>query len=143
MNNALHKAGEHWELRFERNFAHPPSTVWRAITEPEQLSQWYPFAAVEWNFTVGGTLLFRDDEGTEVRAEVTEIDPPKAFAFEEFDEETGVHLLRFELTGTAEGCVLRFTHSFADSTWAAQTETGWLACLDVLDRVVSGAAAEG
>ncbi|MEU3274577.1 SRPBCC domain-containing protein [Saccharomonospora sp. NPDC006951] len=138
MSEALRRTGQHWELRFERNLAHPPATVWQAITEPKHLSQWYPFAAVEWDFTVGGTLRFRDDEGNEVTAEITEIDPPKVFAFKEFDEETGVHLLRFELTGDARGCVLRFTHSFADSTWAAQTETGWLHCLDALDEVVSG-----
>ena len=31
-----------WRLRFTRALAHPPEKVWRAITEPEHLAQWFP-----------------------------------------------------------------------------------------------------
>lgn len=132
MNDTLRPAGDEWALRFERNLVHPPEKVWRALTEPKQLSQWYPFTVTELDPELGGTIRFRDEEGAELRAEITEFLPPKVFAFREYDEETGTHGLHFELEPHGEGCRLTFTHTFADTTWAAQTETGWVRCLDVL-----------
>ncbi|MFC7343721.1 SRPBCC domain-containing protein [Saccharopolyspora griseoalba] len=136
MTDALSPAGDRWQLRFERRLAHPPEKVWRAITEAQHLNRWYPFTAAAIDLRVGGRILFRDEEGTELHAEITELVPPKAFAFTEHDEETGVHELRLELEPDAEGCRLIFTHTFADDTWAAQTETGWQHCLDALTRAV-------
>ncbi|MFC4008577.1 SRPBCC domain-containing protein [Nonomuraea purpurea] len=137
MDNLLRPVGDRWALRFERRIPHPPEKVWRAITEPSHLSQWYPMTAEELDLNVGGAILFRDEEGTAVRAEITELDPPKTFAFREYEETTGVHDLRLELAPDGEGCLLTFTHTFADKTWAAQTETGWLRTLDDLDRVLA------
>ncbi|GAA3738109.1 uncharacterized protein YndB with AHSA1/START domain [Spinactinospora alkalitolerans] len=138
MNGTLRRVGDTWALRFERRLAHPPEKVWRAITEPEHLNQWYPFAATELDLRVGGAIRFRDEESTELRAEITELLPPKVFAFQEFDEETGAHGLHFELVPDGEGCRLVFTHTFADRTWAAQTEAGWVRCLDALTGVLDG-----
>lgn len=33
--------GEYATLTFERRLPHPPEAVWEAITEPEQLTDWY------------------------------------------------------------------------------------------------------
>ena len=136
MSDTLRPVGDKWALRFERRLPHPPDKVWRAIAEPEHLSQWYPFTVTELDPRVGGAIRFRDDEGTELRAEITEFLPPKVFAFQEHDEETGTHGLYFELEPDGEGCRLTFTHTFADTTWAAQTETGWVHCLDALTRTL-------
>lgn len=134
--DALRPAGDQWELRFERRLAHPPEKVWRAITEPHRLSQWYPFTATELDLRVGGAVRFCDDEGTELQAEITEVVPSQVFAFQEYDEQTGTHGLRFELEPDGDGCRLTFTHTFADATWAAQTETGWVRCLDALEHAL-------
>ncbi|MUL43277.1 hypothetical protein FZ103_19250 [Streptomonospora sp. PA3] len=139
MSDALRPVGDEWELRFERRFAHPPQKVWRAVTEPEHLSRWYPFTATEFDPRVGGTIRFSDEDGTELRAEITEFLPPRVFAFQEHDEEAGTQGLRIELEPDGDGCRLVFVHSFADSTWAEQTEAGWVRCLDELARVVDEA----
>lgn len=136
MNEPLRPVGGRWALRFERRLAHPPEKVWRAITEPEHLSRWYPFPATELDPRVGGTIRFSDGESAELQAEITEFLPPKVFAFREYDEETGTHELRIELHPDDDGCRLVFTHTFADKTWAAQTETGWMHCLDALTRAL-------
>ncbi|MBB4933773.1 uncharacterized protein YndB with AHSA1/START domain [Lipingzhangella halophila] len=140
MSGAAHPAENSRELRFERHFAHPVDKVWRAVTDPEHLGRWYPFRVARLDPQRGGTILFRDDEGTELRAEVTEMVPSKVFAFREFDDETGTHDLRFELEPDGGGCRLTFTHTFTDTPWAVQYETGWQSCLDALAHVLDGAA---
>src|SRR5262245_58214533 len=35
--------GERWTLAFVRDLAHPPTVVWPALTEPDELAQWAPF----------------------------------------------------------------------------------------------------
>lgn len=125
MSDALRPAGDKWALRFERRLAHPPKKVWRAITEPANLSEWYPLTVTELDPRIGGAILFRDEEGTELRGEITEFEPLKAFAFQEFGEQDRVDDLQLELRPDADGCLLIFTHTFADKTEAAGTETGW------------------
>ncbi|AOS63656.1 uncharacterized protein YndB with AHSA1/START domain [Actinoalloteichus hymeniacidonis] len=136
MSDALRPAGDKWALRFERRLAHPPKKVWRAITEPANLSEWYPLTVTELDPRIGGAILFRDEEGTELRGEITEFEPLKAFAFQEFGEQDRVDDLQLELRPDADGCLLIFTHTFADKTEAAGTETGWNRCLDALDQAL-------
>jgi hypothetical protein len=38
----LTRQGDRWVLTFTRRLAHPREKVWRAVTEPEHLSAWYP-----------------------------------------------------------------------------------------------------
>ncbi|MBB3665371.1 uncharacterized protein YndB with AHSA1/START domain [Prauserella sediminis] len=127
-----------WQLRFERRYAHPPAKVWRALTDPEHLSAWYPFPVAELDLRVGGIIRFREPDGTptDLHAEITELEPHRRLAFTEFDEETGEHRLRLTLEPDGSGCVLTFEHTFADNPWAEQTFTGWQGCLDALQATV-------
>lgn len=34
--------GERWKLSFTRRLPHPPTKVWRAVTEAEHLAAWFP-----------------------------------------------------------------------------------------------------
>jgi hypothetical protein len=64
-------------LRFERRLAHPPEKVWRALTEPDQLRQWFP-TDIEGERKLGAKLLFvfRDDAPrAEDMPELLEHDP--------------------------------------------------------------------
>jgi uncharacterized protein YndB with AHSA1/START domain len=124
-------------LRFERHLKHAPQTVWRAITEPEQLSAWYPFRALEIDLRVGGRIRF---EG--IDAVVTELDPPKVFAFSEHAPTSMTResddLIHFELIPDGDGCLLVFTHVFDDRPAAASYGSGWALCLDALEAHVNG-----
>lgn len=137
MTDGLLPAGDRWALRFTRVLAHPPEKVWRAITEPEHLSRWYPLTATALDPRPGGTIRFRDDDGTELRADITEFRPPALLAFTEHDEETGDHDLRIELEPDVDGCRMTFTHTFADRSWADRTETGWVGCLEELAHLLA------
>ncbi|MQA09083.1 MAG: hypothetical protein GEU98_11165 [Pseudonocardiaceae bacterium] len=124
-------------LRIERYFAHPQRKVWRSITEPEHFAQWYPFSTGEMDLRVGGKLGFDDGEGSTYEAVVTELDPPRVFAFREVDD-----TLRIELRPEGEGCLMIFTHTFDDPSWATHTAAGWHRCLDAVDMLLAGTPVE-
>ena len=46
-------------LRFQRRLAHPVDRVWRAITEPDELEDWF-VARPEWRPEVGETFTAMD-----------------------------------------------------------------------------------
>lgn len=142
MNETLRTVDGRAVLRIERRLSHPPEKVWRALTDPAHLSQWYPFTARELEPQVGGKIVFDDGEGTVTTGAVTEFDPPSLFEFTEDPGEAysneGVNLLRFELRPDGDGCLLVFTHVFDDLPHAAANASGWLLCLDALDQVLDG-----
>jgi uncharacterized protein YndB with AHSA1/START domain len=133
-------------LRMERRLAHPPEKVWRALTEPAHLNQWYPFQATELELRVGGRISFDDGQGATVEGVVTELDPPRVFAFTQDAgavlQREGDNHLRFELRPDGDGCLLVFTHTFHDRPHAAANAAGWHACFDALDAVVDGRPVE-
>ncbi len=46
-----------WQLRFTRTLRHPLEKVWRAITEPEHLANWFP-TTIEGERAAGAPLRF-------------------------------------------------------------------------------------
>jgi uncharacterized protein YndB with AHSA1/START domain len=146
MQGTLHETedGRH-ALSFERTLAHPPTKVWRAITEAEQLRAWFP-AVVEFELTRGAKLCFaptseqrrrlglRPDDLT--YGEITAVDPPRLL---EYTWEQDV--LRWELTPVSEqGCLLVFTHISGDRGTAAAHAPGWHAGLEVVEAQLDGQA---
>lgn len=114
-------------LRFERTLAHPVERVWRAISEPAELRQWFP-AAGDWIPATGETF-----EAYGMSGEVIEADPPRrlewTFAGDRYS---------FELAPQRDGCLLVFTHVFDDRGIAAQTAAGWHTYLDRLEPHLDG-----
>jgi uncharacterized protein YndB with AHSA1/START domain len=144
-------------LRFERRLAHPPEKVWRALTEPDQLRQWFP-TDIEGERSLGAKLLFvfRDDapraedmpellehDPEDLEGEFTEFDPPRLLAYTWGDED-----LRWELEPTEQGCRLALTHTFDERSGiphpagprkkAARTASGWDVCLASLEALLDG-----
>ena len=54
-------------LRFERRLAHPVERVWRAVTEPAELAQWF-VAPVPWTPALGETFEGGGQTGRDHRA---------------------------------------------------------------------------
>lgn len=68
--------------KIERTILLPASRerVWRAVTEPAQISRW--FGEVTMDFRVGGAMTFFWDGEEHARARVAAIDPPRHFAYQ-------------------------------------------------------------
>lgn len=134
MNETLSTVDGRSVLRMERRLAHPPEKVWRAVTDPAELRQWFP-AEMEMDFRVGGkiTFVFAGDEAPPTNGVITELDPPRVFGYSWDRSE-----LRWELQADGDGCLLVFTQVFDDRAGAASFAAGWVGCLDVLEQILDG-----
>jgi uncharacterized protein YndB with AHSA1/START domain len=127
-------------LIFERRLSHPVDRVWEAITDPDVLIHWFP-CAVDVDLRPGGAMEFTfaqdvlPDGSNSMPGEVTELDPPRVFAFA-----WGEDHLRFELQPVAggAGCELRLTVGLGTRDKAARDSAGWHVCLDRLEGVLAG-----
>jgi uncharacterized protein YndB with AHSA1/START domain len=122
-------------LRFERRLAHDPERVWRAVTDPAELREWFP-SEVIYEPRVGAPMQFDFGGAHGIDAwpgEVLEWEPPRVFAFA-----WGSDVLRFELSPADSGTLLVFTHAFAHEPGKpARDAAGWEACLEALLRVLA------
>jgi uncharacterized protein YndB with AHSA1/START domain len=137
VNGTLHTVDGRPTLRFERRLEHPVEKVWQALTEPQQLSKWFP-QDIEGDFTAGGRLrfLFREGEWPAFDGEVVEVDPPRVLAYL-----WGEDVLRFELAPDGDGCLLVFTDTIVDLGKAARDGAGWDVCLGALTSALDGGPA--
>lgn len=121
-------------LRVERRFPHPPEKVWRALTESDHLSAWFP-SDVEMEHKVGGAVrfVFREGEAPPSEGVVEAFDPPRMLAYTWFDD-----LLRYELHASGDACLMVFTHTFDDRAGAASFASGWQLCFDGLEQALDG-----
>jgi uncharacterized protein YndB with AHSA1/START domain len=132
MNGTLETRDHRPAVRFERRLVHSPERVWRAITDPAELRNWFP-AEVEVDLRPGGAIRFTfPDQGTGA-GEITALDPPHLL---EYTWDGAV--LRFELRPEGEGCVLVFSHIFDERDAAPKFAAGWHLCLERLDSALDG-----
>lgn len=134
MNGTLHAGAERFVLRFERRLAHPPEKVWKALTDPAELSHWFP-QDVEADLRPGGKMrfAFRGGQGPPFDGEVIDFDPPRVFSYL-----WGTDVLRWELRPDGDGCLLVFTDIIDEQGKAARDGAGWHVCLEMLDARLGG-----
>jgi uncharacterized protein YndB with AHSA1/START domain len=128
---------ERWEVRFTRHLAHPIEKVWRAITEPEHLTAWFP-CTIDGERVAGATLTFRfEAAGVEpFQGEMLAFDPPHLMELRWGDD-----VLRLELTPDGDGTTLVLTDTIRELGKAARDAAGWHECLALLGHAVAGEAA--
>lgn len=137
MKSTFTKDGDRYILLVERELAHPPEKVWRALTERDLLRQWFP-SDVEGEWRVGAPLRFvflhGEGEGLsdeELSGEVLTVDPPRLLEFR-----WGTSVLRCALEATAEGTFLAISETIDDPSWGARNAAGWEMCLENLNLVL-------
>jgi uncharacterized protein YndB with AHSA1/START domain len=131
----IRKDGERWTLVLVRDLRHPPSRVWQALTEPEQLREWAPFDSDRSLGSVGGATLSTVGAPTPLVSEtrVRRADAPRVLEFS-----WGGQDIRWELTPLGDGGTrLTLWHNI-DRRFIAMGAAGWHVCLDVLDRLLAG-----
>jgi uncharacterized protein YndB with AHSA1/START domain len=117
-------------LRMERWLKHPPEKVWRAVTEPERLADWFP-ERIAPELREGGAVTYESG----LDGVVTDFDPPRLIAYT-WDTDH----LRWELHPDGEGTRLVLLHTFDDRAGAASFGSGWHTCLVALDLALDGRA---
>ena len=94
----------------------PREEVWRALTDPERLADWFA-NDVELDLRPGGGAHFRWGNGEERYATVTEVEPEERLAFEWADEGE----VEFTLEDDADGTRLT----------VVETAPAWSTALDL------------
>jgi uncharacterized protein YndB with AHSA1/START domain len=120
-------------VRVTRDYPHPIEKVWRAVTTPVHLGQWFP-TPVEVDLRPGGEVHFPGFEGAAgATGTVEAVDAPRRLTFT-----WGADRLTFELASTGAGTTFALTHTFDDRAGAPSFATGWEVCLAGLRSVLAG-----
>lgn len=126
-------------VRFQRSYPHPVSRLWAAITEPGELSHWFP-ARVSMQPRTGGAIEFTGDPHIKpTTGKILVFEPQHRLAYT-----WGADELHFELEShDDDGCVLTLIDVLEARDAAARNAAGWAVCLAELTKHVSGAQADG
>lgn len=125
--------GARWTLIVIRSLRQPPAVVWTALTDPDEVDRWAPFAG---DLTgTGETTLTMIDGAmrTEMPATVLRSEPPVLLEYT-----WGQDRLRWELAPSGTGTVLTLRHTLAEPGMDAMVAAGWHLCVDVLQRLLDG-----
>lgn len=105
-------------LVIERTVNAPPAQVWKAVTDPAAMKQWY-FDIPEFRAEVGARFTFTGGPPDRIyvhRCEVTEVLPEMRLSHTwTYDGVTGSSLVTFELFAQGSGTCIRLTHSGLES----------------------------
>jgi uncharacterized protein YndB with AHSA1/START domain len=131
----VRKDGEQWTLVLVRELAHPPSRVWKALTEPDHLREWAPFDSDRSLGAVGTARLSTVGTPTPQVSEthVKRADAPRALEYS-----WGGGNIRWELEPVGgSGTRLTLWHNI-NRAYISMGAAGWHICFDVLDRSLAG-----
>ena len=124
----------------------PPEVVWRVVTDPERIRQWFADEA-EVELRVGGSGRLRFKSGDSYQLQVEALDPPRRFAFRWVQPEgsparaDNTMLVEFLLEPEAGGTRLRVVESGFDTIdwsdaakakYAERHSSGWRVLLERL-----------
>jgi uncharacterized protein YndB with AHSA1/START domain len=136
--------GDYATLTFERRLRHPIQAVWKAITDPEHLAQWY-LTKAQIQARVGGSIDFVTAPAqVHATGKILAWEPPRVFEHEwnvgprkelpEGERST----VRWELTAEGDITILRFTHRRLTRGTAIIFAGGMVAFLDRLENQLDG-----
>jgi uncharacterized protein YndB with AHSA1/START domain len=127
--------GDAWTLIFIRDLRHPPKVVWAALTDPDEIDRWAPFAASrDLGRTGDATLTTVDgDDRDDLPAVIRRAEAPVLLEYTWGDD-----LLRWELEAYGEGTRLILRHTVGDRA-VAQFAAGWHICIATMERLLDGA----
>jgi uncharacterized protein YndB with AHSA1/START domain len=126
----LLREGDRPILRFERHLSRPIDEVWRAVTDPTELTEWFPTRIEIDEWKVGATLTHHFDEHDigPLPGKVIEWDPPHRVRFT-WAEDT----ISFELSADSSGGTRFVLTEELGKERAARNAAGWDSCLDRLE----------
>jgi uncharacterized protein YndB with AHSA1/START domain len=137
--------GDRATLVLRRLLRHPPATVWRAITDPDQIRQWF-LTTAKIDGRVGGEVdMTTGPDGVHATGRVLAWDPPRLFEYEWNVTDPNNRLftgersrVSWELTPAESGTMLVLTHRDLTRKTAAVFELGLSVFLGRLEAQLDG-----
>ena len=119
----------------EREIAHPPEKVWRALTQPHLVAEW--LMKGDFRPEVGHAFDFRFEWGA-VDCEILDVETEKAIAYSWGDEELKT-VVTWTLTPTAAGTLLRMEQTgfrTDQPRYFGGAKAGWPRFFDNLEQLL-------
>jgi uncharacterized protein YndB with AHSA1/START domain len=147
---------DRWTIEYVRVYPHPIERVWRAITDPKEISVW--FWTARFDLRVGGSFAFGPEE-TDLCGVFDAIEPPRFVRFKgPSPKENPEGYFQFTLDAVAVGTRVTFLQHFTPGVvphpewgadpvehpaatlnpWRAGTLTGWHLAFDALRQRLCG-----
>jgi uncharacterized protein YndB with AHSA1/START domain len=131
------------QIRSSTHIDAPIDVVWRAITTPEQIKQWFFGVDTESDWTVGSDLVHTGEyQGKPYvdKGEILEFEPPKRLVHTHWSDVSGkpdapehYQVVAWDLAERDDGTELTITEENLPSEDAARTsEAAWAAALTSL-----------
>lgn len=120
----------------ERDIAHPPEKIWRALTEPHLIEEW--LMKGDFRPVAGHRFGFRADWGS-VDCEVLDIEPPHLLAYSWGDDNLK-SVVTWTLTPAGTGTRLRLEQTGFrrdQPRYYGGAKAGWPHFLDALEQVLA------
>lgn len=128
------KEADGFKVVFERVLNHPVETVWKAITDPAELSYWFTDISFELSPGSKITFAFRDKDTTKSYGEIVTVEPPRRFCWTWEGE-----LAEWELTPLDNHSTrLVFTYSKVSEDYAVNVSAGFHDLLELLEKRLGG-----
>ena len=132
MNNSLARINEEYCIEIEREYAHPVSRVWDAVTTSDGISSWMKYEATV-ERRIGGRIFVDFKSEGNLEGVVCEWAPERVFAYT-----WGLSVLKWELEPRESGTRLRFTNSYVTPDILMGFAAGWHAFIDHLGPYLAG-----
>ncbi len=131
-----------YTMRFERESKHPAARLWRAITDPAEVTQWMGMPSARIDLRVGGDyhVDFNPREAGMLDGVIVRVEEERTLAYV-----WGVSVLEWTITPLGEGCRFTFVHhgqppGMVDEE--AGIAAGWHEWLDDLGAHLDGGSHE-
>jgi uncharacterized protein YndB with AHSA1/START domain len=131
------------DVNLEEVLPHPVEAVWKAITDPESISDWL-MATSDFEPRVGAAFRLKTDRLSAdgwVKAEVRELEPPTRMVWS-WSVEDGLRpsTVTFELAAESGGTRLTLRHVGEINDQAgAEISGGWPSRIELLRRILGRA----
>ncbi|HLJ52587.1 MAG TPA: SRPBCC domain-containing protein [Rhizomicrobium sp.] len=147
---------DRWTVEYVRTYPHPIERVWRAITDPKEISVW--FWTASFDLRVGGAFRFGPVDG-DMHGVFEIVDPPRLVRFKgPFPETNPQGYMQFTLMDVPAGTRMTFVQHFtpglvphpelhadpadhpaaAVNPWRAGTLAGWHLAFEALGDLLDG-----
>lgn len=143
-NGAVNTSGDKATLVFRRRLEHPPEVVWKALTDPSQLTSWYMTKA-EIDGREGGSIDFISGPSRlHVTGRILVWKPPLVFEHEwKVESRTELPsgedaIIHWELQGEGSGTILHLEHRKLNTQTALGFAPGTHTFMDRLEAHLGG-----
>lgn len=137
ISGTIRHNGTWLEARLTRDIEHDPETVWRMLTEPDELVKWLAPGTLE-AWTGGTVRLAFEDSGTAIDGTIRDCDPPRLLEYSWSSGDDPQRPLRWELFPADGGTCLLLILRIPAEEDIAKSAAGWEAHLEMLLAALEG-----